>query len=116
MSQEQDHGSEPKHSPSGKLPAVPLEPVVGPRDWPDDFPDENGKYMHKCFQCDSEFIGHKHRLICRACDDANKRKWDAMTNEEREAASKRFAEAVADVFGRSNPAGQAVPHETAGKE
>ena len=37
------------------------------RDWPDDFPHENGTYSCRCITCDSEFIGHKRRFVCREC-------------------------------------------------
>ena len=79
-----------------------LHPVVQPSDWPEDFPDENGSYLGKCFQCGNGFIGHKHRMICKLCDESNKRKWDAMTEEEKAEARIKMAQAAAEIFGRLN--------------
>jgi len=42
------------------------EPV---RDWVEDFPHENGQYQCKCIHCGNFFIGHKRRVVCRACAD-----------------------------------------------
>ena len=83
-----------------------MERMVGPHDWPEDFADDNGRYEHECFQCHTQFVGHKHRLVCHVCEDENKRRWDTMTEAEQEAARKRFAQVAAEVFGRSNPGGQ----------
>ena len=38
-----------------------------PHDWPEDWPGENGQYMHECPQCHARFIGHKRRSACKAC-------------------------------------------------
>lgn len=40
------------------------------RDYPGDFSDENGNYEHDCFYCKQKFIGHKRRMICKECEDA----------------------------------------------
>lgn len=37
------------------------------RDWPEDFPHENGNYRNICGQCKEDFIGHKRRPACRKC-------------------------------------------------
>ena len=110
---DQHHTDDQHAPPCDKPPSVPLQPVVQPSDWPEDFPDENGSYLGKCFQCGNGFIGHKHRMICKLCDDANKRKWDAMTEEEKTAARIKMAQAAADIFGRLN---QGVEGLTAAKE
>jgi len=57
-------------------------PVVGPcqghavqqdadasRDWPEDFPHENGQYMNTCHVCKNTFIGHKRRVVCKVCNN-----------------------------------------------
>lgn len=36
-------------------------------DWPEDFTHENGNYQCRCSFCDRMFIGHKRRVICKAC-------------------------------------------------
>lgn len=38
------------------------------RDWVEDFSHENGQYMCKCCHCGKSFIGHKRRVVCKACD------------------------------------------------
>lgn len=37
------------------------------RDWPEDFPHENGNYVCRCVTCKQNFIGHKRRVQCKAC-------------------------------------------------
>lgn len=41
------------------------------RDWPEDFPHENGQYMNTCHVCKNTFIGHKHRVVCKVCKVRN---------------------------------------------
>ena len=36
-------------------------------DWPEDFKLENGNYSNRCRKCNSYFIGHKHRRVCKEC-------------------------------------------------
>lgn len=38
------------------------------KDWPEDFPHENGMYYCRCMHCKDSFIGYKRRVICRECD------------------------------------------------
>ncbi len=37
------------------------------RNWTEDFPHENGKYVNHCINCHKEFLGHKRRVICKPC-------------------------------------------------
>ncbi len=37
------------------------------RDWPEDAAHENGRYRCSCVICKQSFVGHKRRVICRAC-------------------------------------------------
>jgi hypothetical protein len=37
------------------------------RSFPEDYQQENGNYLNKCFRCLQEFVGHKDRSKCRAC-------------------------------------------------
>ncbi len=37
------------------------------RDWPEDFPHENGSYFNQCFVCKETFLGYKRRAICKKC-------------------------------------------------
>jgi hypothetical protein len=36
-------------------------------DYPDDFEEENGRYLHHCAHCGDPFWGHKRRVACRLC-------------------------------------------------
>ena len=36
-------------------------------DWPEDSLHENGNYQNLCVECGCTFIGHKRRVVCRAC-------------------------------------------------
>ncbi len=55
------------------------------RDWTEDFPDENGNYMHVCRDCDQVFYGNKRRpSLCKKCSVVAKAKWDALTQEQRD--------------------------------
>lgn len=38
-------------------------------DWAEDAAHENGNYQNRCCLCDRLFIGHKRRVVCRACHD-----------------------------------------------
>lgn len=38
-----------------------------PRDFPEDFNNENGKYLCTCRICHLSFVGHKKRIICKEC-------------------------------------------------
>ncbi len=37
------------------------------RDWSEDFKQENGNYQNTCSFCKCEFLGNKHRRICKLC-------------------------------------------------
>lgn len=37
------------------------------RDWPEDFPHENGQYECKCMYCHNPFWGYKRRVVCKRC-------------------------------------------------
>lgn len=43
---------------------------AGPRSWPEDFDHENGCYERVCGYCSRQFLGHKRRVVCKACDRA----------------------------------------------
>ena len=36
-------------------------------DWTEDFAHENGNYSCLCCRCGQAFVGHKRRVICKAC-------------------------------------------------
>ena len=48
----------------------PFIPPPGPHDWPEDAvnDDDNGCYMNVCLFCKRTFVGHKRRMVCKACD------------------------------------------------
>jgi len=64
-------GKHPIPSRSGAVPEA--QPVAwgafpaGPRDWAEDFAHENGQYACICCECKQQFIGHKRRVVCKAC-------------------------------------------------
>lgn len=39
------------------------------RNWTEDASHENGNYENLCLECDQSFIGHKRRVICKACSN-----------------------------------------------
>lgn len=39
------------------------------RNWTEDVSRENGNYECRCCECDQTFIGHKRRVICKACSN-----------------------------------------------
>lgn len=39
------------------------------RNWPEDFPHENGNYQRECVDCHQFFIGHKRRCVCKVCHE-----------------------------------------------
>lgn len=41
-----------------------------PRDWPEDFSHENGRYYNTCTFCHQPFCGHKRRVVCKLCSGA----------------------------------------------
>lgn len=45
---------------------------AGPRDWPEDFVHENGKYQNRCSTCLESFMGYKRRITCKLCADSAK--------------------------------------------
>lgn len=47
---------------------APITPLLNsPKNWPEDFPHENGNYHCHCCICGSYFIGHKRRVVCKEC-------------------------------------------------
>lgn len=44
------------------------------RDWVEDAELENGNYFNQCAACNITFIGHKRRVVCKACDSASANK------------------------------------------
>ena len=36
-------------------------------DWTEDFSHENGNYQCRCIECNSVFLGHKRRVVCKVC-------------------------------------------------
>lgn len=51
------------------------------RDWPEDFPHENGNYINKCCDCQLFFMGHKRRPVCRKCANAEP-DWEKMAHKK----------------------------------
>lgn len=51
----------------GRYPEEGCKECRALRDWPEDFEDENGRYLNFCVSCDLEFLGHKRRVLCKLC-------------------------------------------------
>ena len=41
----------------------------GPKDWPEDYDDDNGMYTNICYICRHEFMGMKRRICCKECSN-----------------------------------------------
>jgi len=39
-----------------------------PQSYQEDYDHDNGQYMHVCTRCGRDFIGNKHRVLCKECD------------------------------------------------
>ena len=40
-----------------------------PKNFPEDYPGENGNYICKCCKCKENFYGYKRRVICKECQE-----------------------------------------------
>lgn len=69
--------------------------------WPEDFGGENGKYQNECVTCKTLFIGHKQRVVCRVCAEAARKRWEAMTEEERQESTARTAREIAEWYAQN---------------
>lgn len=67
-------------------------------DWTEDFGHENGQYHCVCLSCRGAFIGHKRRATCWVCAQEQARKWEAMSEEEREAEKAKLYAAIEAIF------------------
>lgn len=65
------------------------------RDWPEDAEHENGNYSCRCYSCGNEFIGHKRRVVCRACAIPSR----GLTVEE----SRAYEELLGEMFSGGRP-------------
>lgn len=54
---------------AARVPGKPEGVVEAVRDWPEDFAQENGRYENKCSACKRNFMGNKHRRMCKVCSD-----------------------------------------------
>lgn len=45
----------------------PLPRIDDPRNYPEDFPGENGNYICNCAVCGNDFLGYKRRCECKLC-------------------------------------------------
>lgn len=46
--------------------------LKNPRNFPEDFPHENGCYQCQCGDCGNGFLGHKRRVRCKLCEGEKK--------------------------------------------
>lgn len=57
----------PCHDPIHQAMIQTFKDVATPRDWPEDYDDDNGCYQNTCCQCGKIFTGHKRRVVCKKC-------------------------------------------------
>jgi len=67
--------------------------------WPEDYADDNGKYLNQCLTCNTHFMGHKRRNVCKLCDTENQRWWESLSDEERKEHIASVAGEVNRIFG-----------------
>ena len=48
-----------------------ISTLTGFHNWKEDFSHENGNYQNICLTCNTYFIGHKRRVHCKVCANAN---------------------------------------------
>jgi len=77
-----------------------FELIDDPRSYPEDSAGENGNYMNICCSCDKDFVGNKHRMICKTCQKENKEKWDSLTEEEQTSVMIKNCEAIQKIFNK----------------
>ncbi len=49
-----------------------LPSQTDPKNWTEDFSHENGNYICTCCYCGGQFLGHKRRVVCNVCHEAEK--------------------------------------------
>lgn len=62
---------------------------------------EDGNYYNECVQCNTTFIGHKRRQLCKVCTTANEARWNAMSEEERKEEIARLKREIATIFAQN---------------
>jgi len=67
--------------------------------WPEDYADENGKYLNQCVTCNEHFMGHRRRNVCKLCDAENQKWWDSLTDHEKREHIAEVAGEVRRIFG-----------------
>jgi len=53
------------------------------RNFPEDYNQENGNYMNKCFYCKNYFTGNKHRFSCKLCDAGSIEYWTVVSQTKK---------------------------------
>lgn len=98
-------------------------------DWAEDFSHENGKYQCECHLCHVPFIGHKRRVLCKACfynypdepfqacegyDEINDivEKWNADCRSLSEEENKSLDEFFWSQFTDKVPVENKIPEDT----
>lgn len=61
-------------------------------DWTEDFPHRDGRYECKCSRCNTFFLGHKRRITCKVCGDDHQKKWNTLTDEQKQERYARLEE------------------------
>lgn len=75
-----------------------------PRDWPEDFTDENGNYNCLCSICGNRFIGYKRRIICKLCSHAPElASWKLVPIEATKEMLVDTSAAVRDFYSEDGP-------------
>ena len=47
--------------------ALNVPRVDSPKNWIEDYENENGNYICRCCRCKEYFFGHKRRVLCAEC-------------------------------------------------
>ena len=88
-------------------PAPPAPMALSSRDWTEDASHENGSYQCRCITCGESFVGHKRRVVCRACwkpappaPDNNTTPMGGHGDPQKDSASR---EVVADSHQQKSP-------------
>lgn len=99
----------------------PPLPPSRPQDWPEDYDQENGRYVGQCLYCEIDFFGHKLRNVCRLCAPEREKVAGSSRAESRaqdaqaegpgspssrvrdlySEAERKFAETVNEIYARA---------------
>ena len=53
------------------------------RNFPEDYEQDNGKYVNKCIYCELFFMGNKHRVCCKKCEAGSIEFWTKLSKKQK---------------------------------